>query len=265
MNKNIVTTGTNIKINTASSLILQITTIISGLVLPRLLLSTFGSDVNGLTSSISQFLNFFSVLEGGISGVVLAALYGPVANGEDHKISEVVCAANKFLKKLGIGFLVYTAILAVIYPFTNSIFSWPYSASLVVILSIGTFIQYYFSIVPQLIVRADNKVYVYNIVGILFNIFNITLTILCIHIWPEIHVVKFVSVLFFLIQPIVLNAYVNRHFDIDKNCKADEGVLKNRWSGFGINIANIITTNTDVIILTLLSTSKNCIYIYNLL
>lgn len=195
-------------------------------------------------------------MEGGISGVVLAALYGPVANREDNKISEVVCAANKFLKKLGIGFLVYTAILAVIYPFTNSIFSWPYSASLVVILSIGTFVQYYFSIVPQLIVRADNKVYVYNIVGILFNIFNIALTILCIHIWPEIHVVKFVSVLVFLIQPIVLNSYVNSHFDIDKNCKADEGVLKNRWSGFGINIANIITTNTDVIILTILSTLK---------
>ena len=264
MSKNIQTrSGTNIKINTITSLIMQITTIVSGLVLPRLLLSTFGSDINGLTSSISQFLNFFSVLEGGISGVVLAALYGPVANRDDHKISEVVCAANKFLKKLGIGFLAYTAILAVVYPFTNSIFSWPFSASLVVILSIGTFIQYYFSIVPQLIVRADNKVYVYNIVGILFNILNIGLTILCIHVWPEIHIVKFVSALVFLIQPIVLNAYVNRYFEIDKNCEADECVLKNRWSGFGINIANIITTNTDVIILTLLSTLKT-VSIYNI-
>lgn len=249
-------TGTNLKINTVTSLLMQITTIISGLVLPRLLLSTFGSDVNGLTSSISQFLNFFSVLEGGISGVVLAALYGPVAAKDDYRISEVVCAANKFLKKLGIGFLIYTAILTAIYPFTNSIFSWPFSASLVVILSIGTFIQYYFSIVPQLIVRADNKVYVYNLVGILFNVFNVVLTILCIHVCPEIHIVKFVSALVFLIQPIVLNAYVKKHFEIDKNCESDEGVIKNRWSGFGINLANIITTNTDVIVLTLLSTLK---------
>ena len=248
--------GTNLRINTVTSLVMQMSSIVSGLILPRLLLSTFGSDVNGLTSSISQFLNFFSVFEGGISGVVLAALYGPVANRENQKISEIVCAANKFLKKLGIGFLLYTAILAAIYPYTNSIFSWPFSASLVVILSIGTFIQYYFSIVPQLIVRADNKICIYNIVGILFNILNIALTILLIHVWPEIHIVKFISALIFLIQPIALNIYVKRHFDIDNNCKADDDVLENRWSGFGINIANIITTNTDIIILTLLSTLK---------
>lgn len=255
-NETSLESGTNIKINTITSLLLQITAIITGLVLPRLLLSTFGSDVNGLNSSISQFLNFFSVLEGGISGVVLAALYGPIASKDQYKISEIICAANKFLKRLGIGFLLYTTILAVIYPFTNRIFSWPFSASLVIILSIGTFIQYYYSIVPQLVVRADNKVYVSNIVGIAFNILNILLTALSIKIYPEIHVVKFTSALIYLIQPIILNAYVRKHYDIVNDCEADEDILKNRWSGFGINIANIITSNTDIIILTLLSTLK---------
>lgn len=248
--------GTNIKINTITSLLLQMTAIITGLVLPRLLLSTFGSDINGLNSSISQFLNFFSVLEGGISGVVLAALYGPIANKDKYKTSEIICAANKFLRKLGTGFLLYTSILAVVYPATNRIFSWQFSASLVIILSIGTFIQYYYSIVPQLIVRADNKVYVSNIVGIVFNILNILLTALAIRIYPEIHVVKFTSALIYLIQPIILNSYVKKHFEIVNDCEADEDILKNRWSGFGINIANIITSNTDVIILTLLSTLK---------
>lgn len=254
--KSEVKTSNNIKINTVASLMLQIATVVSGLLLPRLILSTFGSDINGLVSSITQFLSFFSVLEGGISGVVLAALYGPVVKRDNRKISEIVCAANKFLRKLAIGFLIYTVILAILYPFSNDLFSWPFTASLVLIISITIFIQYYYTIVPQLIVRADNKVYVYNLVAFAFVILNIVITVLCIHFFPEIHAVKLLSVLFFILQPVVLNLYVNKHFEIDKNCQADEGILKNRWSGFGINIANIITTNTDVIVLTLFSTLK---------
>lgn len=255
--RNNIERGNNIRINTISSLSLQMSSLISGLLLPRLILATFGSDINGLTSSISQFLNFFSVFEGGISGVVLAALYGPSATNDNKKISEIVFAANRFLRKLGIGFVIYALVLAVFYPFSNKIFTWGFTSSLVIILSISSFIQYYFSIVPQLIVRADNKVYVYNIVGIIFNILNILLTIICINVLPEIHFVKLISAQVFLIQPIVLNMYIYKHFEIDRNSRADEGIIENRWSGFGINIANIITTNTDVIILTLFSTLKS--------
>jgi hypothetical protein len=77
----------NIKVNTVTSLIAQIATILQGLFLPRLMLVYFGSGVNGLVSSISQFLNFFSIVEGGVIGVILVALYGPVANRDEINVS----------------------------------------------------------------------------------------------------------------------------------------------------------------------------------
>ena len=51
-------------LNAGSSLGLQIITIITGFIIPRLILSTFGSEVNGLVSSLNQFLGYISILEG---------------------------------------------------------------------------------------------------------------------------------------------------------------------------------------------------------
>jgi O-antigen/teichoic acid export membrane protein len=82
---------------------------------------------------------------------------------------------------------------------------------------------------------------------------NVGITVVCIKLFPEIHLIKFLSAFAYIIQPVIMNRYVRKNFVIDKNVNADENILKNRWSGFGINIANIITTNTDVIVLTLFS------------
>ena len=62
-------------LNTIANIILQIVTIISGFILPKIILSCFGSEVNGLVSSISQFLSYINLLEGGVMGVIMANLY----------------------------------------------------------------------------------------------------------------------------------------------------------------------------------------------
>ena len=49
--------------NTLASLISQVTTLICGFILPRIFLKYYGSEVNGLVSSITQFLGVISFLE----------------------------------------------------------------------------------------------------------------------------------------------------------------------------------------------------------
>ena len=66
-------------LNIACTALCQLMTLISGLIVPRLILSTFGSEANGLVSSLTQFLNYISLVEGGIGSVVLTALYSPLA------------------------------------------------------------------------------------------------------------------------------------------------------------------------------------------
>ena len=52
------------RINMIFSIVLQIVTIISGFIIPRQILLAFGSEVNGLVNSITQFLNYIILIEG---------------------------------------------------------------------------------------------------------------------------------------------------------------------------------------------------------
>lgn len=56
--------------NTVASLLFQATTIVCGFVLPRVFLQHFGSEINGLVNSISQFLSVVAFLEFGVGAVV---------------------------------------------------------------------------------------------------------------------------------------------------------------------------------------------------
>jgi hypothetical protein len=82
--------------NTLSSLIFQITTIICGFILPRLILQTFGSTTNGLVNSITQFLQIISFMELGVGAVVQSSLYKPLVDKDNKLISKITVSARRF-------------------------------------------------------------------------------------------------------------------------------------------------------------------------
>lgn len=244
-------------LNVISNLSLQFVTIISGFIIPRIILVTFGSEVNGLVSSLNQFLNYITLFEGGLGGVVLAHLYKPLCNNNHDKISSVVKTTQNFYHKLATFFSIYTILLGLLYPiFTNTSFSYIYIFSLTVILSITLFVQYNFSLSYRLLLQADKKVYIVSFTQIILTILNAILFVIVSKIYPSIHILKLISSLVFLLQPIIFNYIVNKKYKLDKTAKADTNLLKGRWDGLAINIAAFIHNNTDVTILTFFTSLK---------
>lgn len=97
--------------NTISSLIFQVTTIVSGFILPRLILKQYGSSVNGLVNSIAQFLSIISFLELGVGAVVQSTLYKPLAENDNVQVSKILASAEKFFKNLARILIIYIIIL----------------------------------------------------------------------------------------------------------------------------------------------------------
>ena len=244
-------------LNIGCTTLCQLMTLISGLIVPRLILSTFGSEANGLVSSLTQFLNYISLVEGGIGSVVLTALYGPLAKKDDSKLSSVLKAAEKFFRQIAYIFVVYTIILACAYPIiVKSSFSWIFVASLTLILSFTLFIQYFFSITYKLLLQADQKMYIVQLWQALITLLNVVAVVVSIKVFPELRFVKMCSVLLFIIQPIAYSAYVKKHYSIQKDVKPDTNSLAQRWACFGQNFAYFIHSNTDVVVLTFFSDLK---------
>lgn len=254
-------------LNSVSSLLLQIVTIISGFIIPKILLVYFGSSVNGLVSSIGQFLSYIALVEGGITGVIYANLYKPLLDKDSKKISRILVTSKRFYRNIGYIFIAYSIILAFVYPiFINKDFGFTYVFVLTIILSITLFIQYMFSLTLRSLLIVDKKIYVISFTQIGISILNIVFTYLSAIIYPNIHILKLISGSMYIFQPLIYNHYIKKNYNISWDEKYDNRLLKDRWNGFAINVAAFIHTSTDITILTIFANLKmvSIYYVYAL-
>lgn len=243
-----------IALNMSSTLLLEIVSLVCAFILPRLILINFGSQYNGIVSSVTQFLSFITLLRGGIGGVTRAALYKPLQEKNIEKISGILKATEQFMRKVTYIFVVFLLCFAALYPFlVKEDFGWVYTFSLVLILGITTISQYYFGITYQMLIQADQKQYVYSILQTFATILNTFISVILINTGVEFRIVKLVSALVFGAIPIILYYYVHRKYTLIKDVPADNSAIRQRWDAFAHQVAGFINSNTDIMILTIFS------------
>lgn len=242
------------KWNICTAFVLQIISMLCGLIIPQLLLRAFGSTTYGATTSITHFLAYIALLEGGVSGVARAGLYKPLANGDIQELSNVYQEIKHFFRMVGICFIMYTLVLACFY---NKIageneLDWVFSFLLVLVISISTLAQYFFGIANSIVVQADQKHYIINVISIVTMILNTILIVVLTYLNCDIITVKFCSSCVFILKPLILYFYVNRKYSLlpADQCKKTNA-LQQKWTALGQHIAYFLHTNTDVVILTI--------------
>lgn len=240
----------NAIMNISTALILQILTAISGLVVSRLILQTYGSSVNGLVTSITQFLSYVSLLEAGVGGVIRAALFKPLAEQNIEKVSEIIKATKLFFQKIAYIFSAYVIVLAIAYPFVvKGSFSWEYVFALVIIISISTLFEYFFCLPYINLLSADQKVWVISLLNSVLVIINIIVIYIAITAGMGIHGVKICGILVYAIKPVFYYTYVKKHYKLQKTKNTYQ--IEQKWNGLVHNLAQFIHNNTDVALITL--------------
>jgi len=94
-------------INVVTNLLLELIVVIYGFVVPKLIIQSFGSSVNGLVTSITQFLGYITLLESGFGPVVKSILYKPIANKDQKEIANILKASEKFFRTISLFFIAY--------------------------------------------------------------------------------------------------------------------------------------------------------------
>lgn len=240
------------------SLVYQVITLICGFILPRFFLRYYGSAVNGLVSSITQFLGFISLAECGVGAVVQSALYRPLAMKDEDQVSRIICSSEQFFRRIAIILCFYTVVLMVAYPvITLDKFDFVYTLGLIFIISISSFAQYYFSMSYRLLLNADQMGFIQLGLQAITTLLNTVFCVIFMKLGMGVHFVKLMTAAIFLIQPIVLNAYVKNHYNLDKKIKLEGEAIKQKWNGLAQHIATVVLGNTDTVVLTLFSTLEN--------
>lgn len=253
--------------NIITSLLQQIVTVICGLIVPRAIIGTFGSSVNGLISSVTQFLSYITLLEAGIGPVIKSALYKPIAKKDKTQIEKILKASQRFFRVISGIFIVYLIALCFIYPMIVSTeFETGYTVSLILIIAISTFAEYFFGMVYRLYIQAEQKTYVTSTIQIGTTILNAILVVLLIKFGANIQIVKLGSAFVFVLRPILQNIYVRKKYNINfKNVK-EKYELKQKWDGLAQHIASVVHNNTDIAILTIFTNTAEVsvysVYLY---
>ena len=237
--------------NLITSVLQELTAIACGLLLPRLVLSHFGSAYNGVTASIAQFLGCAALLRAGVGSVTRAALYRPLAEGDMGAVSAIVNTAETFMRRtarlFGVGLLAFAALYPLL---VRSEFEWLFSASLALILGVSTFVQYYFGSAYLMLLEADQRLYVHHIINIGTTAANTAVAALLILAGCSIHMVKLGSALVFCLNPLFVRAYVRRHYALRPDAPPDAELLSQRRDALFHELAGFVSTNTDMIVLT---------------
>lgn len=253
-----------VKLNIILSLLHQVIALVCGLIIPGLMIRTFGSEAYGATTSIGRFLSYISLMEGGMWSVSAAALYRPLAERDTLRISEVMAETKRFYRMIGYFFLGYTLLLACTYQYIAGAdnFSRFFLFGLVIAISISTIAQYFVGISYSILVESAQKAYVGKAVSIVTVLLNTLMVVLLIHLHCNLILVKLVSSIVFLLQPFCMWLYVKKHFSLIPCDTKGKNVLTQKWDGVGQHIAYFLHFQTDIAVLTIF-TNLSLVAVYS--
>lgn len=240
--------------NTLSTLCMELISLVCAFILPHLVITGYGSEYSGLTTSVTQFLSFVVLLRGGVGGVTRAALYKPLLEGDIQKVSGIVRSTEEFMRKVALIFLMLLVVFAAVYPFLiDGTYDWLYAFSLVLILGATTFIQYFFGITYSMLLQADQRLYVYNAIQTLATVLNTALASYLMLQEVDYRLVKLASAGVFALIPLFLSLYVRQKYRLDRLAPLNSSALAQRWDAFAHQAAAFVTSNTDLMVLTIIT------------
>lgn len=237
--------------NSTTSFLQQIVSLVCGLIVPQLILSTFGSSANGTVSSIGQFISITALIQGGITSAARVAFYEPIATGNEKKTSVVYKTCAKFFANFAFALVGYILILAFVFPiFVETTFGFWECFLLVLILGINSIFEYLYGMSNQLLLFADQKAFINTIAQMICTILNAIVSVCLIHVGCTLLVVKFISALIFILRPVFLHIYVKKKYNIDKTAKTDNSTLSQSKAALSKSIAFYAHTSTDTMVIT---------------
>lgn len=245
----------------------QVIVMLAGFVTPRFMLKYYGSEVNGLVSSINQFIVYFNLVEAGLSGAAIYALYKPLADNNYKGINSIVSAARKFYTQSGYIFLSLTIGLAAIYPLlvkTNAVT--PLNVGLLVlILGVNGSLEFFTLAKYRVLLTADQKTYVVSLASAVHIVVNTIIIVILARLKVNIVVLRLVSLTSIFLRSAILMIYVRTKYKyLDYNEKPDYSALSKRWDALYLQILGAVQSGAPVVILTFVAKNLKVVSVYTI-
>lgn len=239
--------------NISYSIIGQIVSLVLGIFIPRLVIVSYGSDINGLLSSIGQVMTYLALLEAGIGAATCQALYKPISKNDKEHINSILSATHIYYTRIGFVYLSLVIILAFVFPIViHSSFSFWFVFALVIIQGMPGVISFLFQRKLRTLMEAEGDSYVLTNLGTISTTMTSAAKVVLLYLHVNIILIQILYCFANLIQMLFVLWYVKRHYPwLNLKQKPDFSALKTRKAAFLHQICGLVTSSTDVMVLAI--------------
>lgn len=194
--------------NMIANLLLQVIVFASGIILPRFFMEAYGSNVNGMITSVNQFLGYLGLAEAGVGTASVVALYAPLANHNTDEVNSILSATRRFYNRSGMLFLSLVGVLTFVYPFMISRqLDDAAVRGMILVLASSTLVDYFFLGKYRVLLTANQQGYVVALIQSAGTIVNMVLSIILIYRGANVLLVKAVATGVYMLRLFLVRNY----------------------------------------------------------
>lgn len=243
-----------IKYNVVSGIVYQVVLIVLSFLIPRLYLENFGSEVNGVLSTIKQIFVYMFLLESGIGLATTQALYKPVAEKNNDKVSSIISATNTYYSKIGIIYSAIVLLIAVVYAYivptgvdSGTIF-W-----IVILTALPAVFSYFVQSKYRILLEVDGRKYVITNSETILQLLSNVGKILVLLLTDSLLLIQLVYCILSLMQLAYVYIHAKRRYKwLNLSAKPDFEAISQRKSVLVHQVSSMVFNNTDVLLLSFL-------------
>ena len=256
--------------NTLSTAVYQLTAMVMGFITPRLMILYYGSEVNGLIVSVTEFLTYFKMVEAGLAAAAYVALYEPLARRDNAAISGVVSAARGFYNTAGWLFAGITVLFALIYPMIVPVCDitgvrMDNLSVMALILAMGASgtLEFFTMSRFRVLLTADQHTYVVSLASMASLLLSTAVLVILPFLGMDVIVVRLAASLTILLRALILQRYVVKHYPgVNVHAKPNKLALSKRWDALCVELTEVFQQGAGVSLGTLITRDPGVLSVY---
>lgn len=239
--------------NIAYSIIGQIIAMALGILVPRLVIVSYGSEVNGLLNSVSQIITYLSLLEAGVGAAALQALYKPISDNDTDSMNAIISATHRYYRRTGALYFLFTVVLSFIYPLIiNSTLDYWFIALIVFVCGVPNVINFFFQGKLKILLNATGDNYVVTNLNTVTSTLATASKIVLLMLGANVILVQTIYCVISLVHMIFIYAYVKKKYPwVNVNVEPNNDALSQKNSTLIHQICMLVTNSTDVLLLSI--------------
>lgn len=247
-----------IKYNMISGFVYQVVFITLSFVLPRLYLENFGSEVNGVLSTIKQIFAYLLLLEAGVGLATTQALYKTIAEKRYEESSAILAATHKYYLKTGVVYSAIVVLIGVVYSFVA-----PASVSrgtvfaIVILTGLPSIFSFFVQAKYRILMEVDGRKYVITTAETVLQLLSNIGKILVLFLTDSLILIYVVYCGLAIMQMLYLYIYAKHKYKwLDLKVKPDYKAISQKKAVLIHQLSGMVFNNTDVLLLSVMCDFK---------